>query len=274
MQRLGVDCMDIYYLHQADAKTDIADTLQGIKELHEQGKFKEFGLSNFPAWMVADIWHRCKDMGMVLPTVYQGMYNVITRALEPAVVAVCREYGLRLFAYNPLAGGLLSGRYATMQDMQNATEGRFSSEFDNAFSKKFKAGKLYQLRYSKQPIFDGIGVLMKALEEVNAGKPAEEKITMVDVALRWMLHHSYLIKGDGIILGFSKTHQLQANLAAWHGGPLPQQLVEACDLAWEMAKPVAESYFRGLGVQPGGIEIFLEMKAKQREQEEQQQVQK
>mmetsp|Transcript_19972 Transcript_19972/g.29471 ORF Transcript_19972/g.29471 Transcript_19972/m.29471 type:complete len:95 (+) Transcript_19972:3-287(+) len=85
---------------------------------------------------------------------------------------------------------------------------------------------------------------------------------MVDVALRWLLHHSYLSRGDGIIIGFSKVQQLEANLAAWQGGPLPEAIVEACDLAWQMAKPVAESYFRGLGPTPGSIETFLEMKAK------------
>mmetsp|Transcript_71274 Transcript_71274/g.149013 ORF Transcript_71274/g.149013 Transcript_71274/m.149013 type:complete len:381 (-) Transcript_71274:53-1195(-) len=260
MKHLGMDSVDLYYLHMADAKTDIGETLKGIKELHEQGKFKEFGLSNFPAWMVADIWYRCKAMNMVLPTVYQGMYNIITRTLEPELVAVCRELKIKLFVYNPLAGGLLSGRYKTMEDMQTATEGRFAAEHDSDFSTKVKA--VMKMRYSKEGIFDGIAAIAKSIEEVNASNPGGQALTMVDVALRWLLHHSYLSRGDGIIIGFSKVQQLEANLAAWQGGPLPEAIVEACDLAWQMAKPVAESYFRGLGPTPGSIETFLEMKAK------------
>eukprot|EP00405_Crypthecodinium_cohnii_P020809 CAMPEP_0206483208 /NCGR_PEP_ID=MMETSP0324_2-20121206/39295_1 /ASSEMBLY_ACC=CAM_ASM_000836 /TAXON_ID=2866 /ORGANISM="Crypthecodinium cohnii, Strain Seligo" /LENGTH=395 /DNA_ID=CAMNT_0053961227 /DNA_START=82 /DNA_END=1269 /DNA_ORIENTATION=+ len=268
MQRLGTDCIDLYYLHMPDVKTDLNDTLRGIKELHEQGKIKEFGLSNFPAWLVVDIWYRCKALGMVQPTVYQGMYNILTRSLEPELVAVCREFNIRLYAYNPLAGGILSGRYTTIEDMKTATEGRFSSEFDNAFSKQVKAGALYQMRYAHQQIFDGINTIKKAMDEVNADKPADEKLTMVDVALRWMLFHSYLTKGDGIILGFSKVQQLEQNLAAWQGGPLPQSVVDACDVAWQLSMTASESYFKNMGTKPGSIDTFLALKAQQQQEKQ------
>merc|ERR1711879_798992 len=199
---------------------------------------------------------------MIQPTVYQGMYNLISRTLEPELVAVCRQFGMKLYIYNPLAGGLLTGRYSTMQDLENAQEGRFSSQFDDAFIKGAKAGALYKARYSKQPVFDGIAVLIKALDEVNAGAPADKAISFVDMSLRWLLHHSMLTKDDGIILGFSKPEQLSGNLKAWTGGPLPESLVEACDLAAEIAKPVAEPYFRNLGSKPGMIDKFLAIKAK------------
>merc|ERR1711953_932465 len=101
--------------------------------------------------------------GMVLPTVYQGMYNVITRDMEREIVPVAREFGLRLYMYNPLAGGLLSGRYKTVEDLATATQGRFSEEFDRAFGSQVKAGTgLYRSRYSKTAIFEGLDVLRKA----------------------------------------------------------------------------------------------------------------
>eukprot|EP00445_Apocalathium_hangoei_P025403 CAMPEP_0203932824 /NCGR_PEP_ID=MMETSP0359-20131031/71115_1 /ASSEMBLY_ACC=CAM_ASM_000338 /TAXON_ID=268821 /ORGANISM="Scrippsiella Hangoei, Strain SHTV-5" /LENGTH=422 /DNA_ID=CAMNT_0050862307 /DNA_START=106 /DNA_END=1374 /DNA_ORIENTATION=+ len=296
LEKLGADSVDLFYLHWPDAKTDIGETLEGVRQLHAEGKIREFGLSNYPAWLVVDIWHRCKAHGMVLPTVYQGMYNVITRSMEPEIVPVAREFGLRLYMYNPLAGGLLSGRYEKMEDLASATEGRFSAQFDNAFGNKMKAGtEVYRGRYSKEPIFEALQVLRRAIDAVDAPSaasdaPASEPVvqemnsvvngvtykvrveethiqrrvkvlTMSNVALRWLIHHSLLSKGDGIILGVSKQEHLTANLAAWQGGPLPAAIAEACEAAWELASPACEAYFRGLGAKPGGVERFLALKA-------------
>mmetsp|Transcript_119911 Transcript_119911/g.311153 ORF Transcript_119911/g.311153 Transcript_119911/m.311153 type:complete len:454 (-) Transcript_119911:4-1365(-) len=316
LEKLGIDCVDLFYLHWPDVKTHIDETLAGVKHLHSEGKICEFGLSNFPAWAVVDIWYRCKAQGMVLPTVYQGMYNVITRSIEPEIVPVARQFGLRLYMYNPLAGGLLSGRYSTMEDIAAATQGRFSSEFDNAFGGRMKAGtEVYRARYSKQPLFDALRILHEAIDAANsaddsvaaadadasavAAKVVEEAAgtvvqemshtvngvrfqvrveettvasragdkawNMANVALRWLIHHSLLTKGDGIILGVSRKEHLVANLAAWQGGPLPETLVDACERAWEAARPACEAYFRGFGAKPGGIEEFLRVKAEERE---------
>uniref|UniRef100_A0A7S4WC40 NADP-dependent oxidoreductase domain-containing protein n=1 Tax=Alexandrium monilatum TaxID=311494 RepID=A0A7S4WC40_9DINO len=299
LEKLGIDCVDLFYLHSPDIKTDIEDTLSGIEQLHEEGKIKEFGLSNYPAWAVVDIWHRCKNRGMVRPTVYQGMYNVITRDMEREIVPVAREFGLRLYMYNPLAGGLLSGRYGRVEDLAEATEGRFSAEFDQAFGGTFKAGtQLYRARYSKQPFFDALEILRKACAPETTASGAGKAPTLVEesdntvdgvrvrvqvhevdskpqggldlpgVALRWLIHHSCLTTGDGIIIGVSKQNHLVANLAAWQAGPLPDHIAAACDAAWEAARPACESYFRGYGARPGGIEGFLALKAARREEEE------
>ena len=287
LQKLGVDCVDLFYLHAPDIDTDINDTLDGIAQLHAEGKMKEFGLSNYPAWAVVDIWYRCKARGMVLPTVYQGMYNVIARDMEREIVPVARQFGIRLYMYNPLAGGLLTGRYRTLQDISSADSGRFSSDFDNAFGGAFKAGTdVYRKRYGNKALFEGVNILLESCgltgsEPAAEPKVIEDKSSMVDgrhvrvvvsetasteksgsmnmanVALRWLIHHSLLTDGDGIILGVSKGTQLVANLAAWQGGPLPAEQVEACERAWQAARPGCESYFRGYGAAPGGIEKFL-----------------
>jgi aflatoxin B1 aldehyde reductase len=145
LSRLRAESVDLFYLHMPDIHTDMEDTLDGVAELHDAGKIKEFGLSNYPAWKMADIWHRCQKRGMILPTVYQGMYNGITRDFEREVVPMLREFGMRAYMYNPLAGGLLTGRYATISDLTSAEEGRFSVEFDKAFGLTIKAGKMYQV---------------------------------------------------------------------------------------------------------------------------------
>ena len=60
LKRLQVASLDIYYLHSPDFKTDVDQALAAIDELHKAGEIKEFGLSNYPAWKVTDIYHRCK----------------------------------------------------------------------------------------------------------------------------------------------------------------------------------------------------------------------
>ena len=67
-----------------------------------EGKFKEFGLSNYASWEVADIYHICKRNGWVLSTVYQGMYNAITRMVEGELFPALRHFGLCFYAYNPV----------------------------------------------------------------------------------------------------------------------------------------------------------------------------
>mmetsp|Transcript_115741 Transcript_115741/g.180873 ORF Transcript_115741/g.180873 Transcript_115741/m.180873 type:complete len:424 (+) Transcript_115741:56-1327(+) len=293
-ERLDCDCIDLFYLHSPDINTNINDTLDGIDELHRAGKIREFGLSNYPAWAVVDIWYRCKQRGMVLPTVCQVKYNVLNRDMEKELVPVAREFGLRLYVYNPLAGGVLSGRYNCLEDVLNAKEGRFSEEFDDAFGKGLKAGTVnYRNRYGKQGVLDGVSLIRKAClpegykSTEEQPKVVEDKTSVVDgmrvrlivsesataqpsgldmanVALRWLIHHSCLTRGDGIIFGVSKNSHLAGNLAAWQSGPLDDDVLAACEAAWDLARSAAESYFNGYGPTPGSINTFLELKHAQR----------
>src|SRR5690606_26118365 len=102
---------DIFYLHFPDHKTPLEETLKACQKLYEEGKFKELGLSNYSSWQVSEIYNMCKNNGWVLPTVYQGMYNVITRDVEKELFPCIRYYNMRFYSYNPLAGGLLTERY-------------------------------------------------------------------------------------------------------------------------------------------------------------------
>ena len=79
----------------ADVDVDLDETLSTMNALYAEGKFKEFGLSNYAGWEVVDIWHRCKEKGWVLPTVYQGMYNGITRDCERHLFPALRRVGMR-----------------------------------------------------------------------------------------------------------------------------------------------------------------------------------
>jgi len=249
LEALGVDKVDIYYLHFPDIKTPIEETFSTLNELHKAGKFTELGLSNYASWDVVRIYWLCKSKGWVVPTVYQGMYNAITRSIEAELLPALRACGIRSYWYNPLAGGFLTGKYSNFTEVEKLTEGRFSSQFGSAQMGPMHL--LYRQRYWKQKLFGGLEVIREACEA--------EKITMAEAALRWLVHHS-LLNGnhhDGILFGASSFANLEANLKSLGGGELPKAIVEAFDNAWTIAAPEAESYFRGYDTKPGSSKQFL-----------------
>ncbi len=74
--------MDLLYLHAPDHSTPIEDTLKAVNELHKAGKFTRFGLSNYASWEVAEVVYICRMNKYIVPTVYQGMYNAVTRQVR------------------------------------------------------------------------------------------------------------------------------------------------------------------------------------------------
>jgi len=231
LQELGADCVDIYYLHVPDHSVPYEETLEGINALHKEGKFVQFGLSNYAAWEVAEIYNICKERGFVKPTVYQAMYNAITRTIEPELIPCCRKYGIDIVIYNPLAGGIFSGKYKT-KDLPK--EGRYSDITG-------WQGKMYRDRYFKDATFDALKIIEPVVQKHN--------LTLLETALRWCVHHSELktrTKGgnDGIIIGISSLKQLEDNLTDLEKGPLPEEVVKVLDEAWLITKPTTAVYFR------------------------------
>lgn len=150
--------------------------------------------------------------------------------MESELEACLRKFGISLVIYNPLAAGLFSGKYSSLEE---PAEGRFSTTNP--------LGQLYMERYFKQSNMDALAIV----------EPVAQKhgIPLVDVALRWCVHHSKLqtkSKGgnDGIILGISSEKQLEQNVEACEKGPLPDELVDALDKAWERTRGDAPTYWR------------------------------
>ncbi|KAI0454967.1 aflatoxin B1 aldehyde reductase member 2 [Xylaria acuta] len=229
LTELGTECVDICYLHAADRATPFADTLEAVDKLHKAGKFVRFGLSNFTAAEVAEVVLTCKYNGWVRPTIYQGMYNAITRGLEPELIPTCRRFGLEIVVYNPIAGGLFSGKIKS-KDFET-TEGRFST--------RNPTGVQYRKRYFKDSTF-------RALRTIEAALERHPGLTMIETALRWTVHHSALRVtngGDGILIGISSYDQLDGNLDALEKGPLPDDVVAALDEAWNITKADAPNYW-------------------------------
>lgn len=224
LRRMKRDSVDLLYFHFPDGKTPIEGALETVAELHQQGKIKELGLSNYPAWQVIDIAYKCDKIGCPRPTVYQGMYNALCRNVDSELFPAIRSLGMRFYAFNPLAGGLLTGKHKHFEDAPES--GRFSRL------------KSYRDRYWKHSYFDAIEQIKQACEK--------EGIAMVEAAYRWLVNHSLMRTelNDGILLGASKQEQLLQNLEAAKKGTLPENIVAAMDEAWEMAKPDSPAYFK------------------------------
>ncbi|KAI9846537.1 MAG: hypothetical protein M1837_003958 [Sclerophora amabilis] len=229
LKQLQSDQVDIFYLHAADRSVPFAETLEAVNELHKEGKFVQLGLSNFTAFEVAEVVITCKERGWVRPTVYQAMYNAITRAIEPELIPACRRYGLSIVIYNPLAGGLFSGKYKTADVPES---GRYSDKVG-------KMGSMYRKRYFKDSTFEALAIIEPVV--------AKHNLTMLETALRWCVHHSDLnVTGggnDGVIIGVSSLDQLKGNLANLEKGPLPDEVVKALDDAWMAAKANCPVYW-------------------------------
>lgn len=91
LSELGTDSVDIFYLHAPDRATPFEDTLKAADEMFKEGKFAQLGLSNFAAWEVAEVWNIANERGLVKPTIYQAMYNAITRDIEKELVPALRK---------------------------------------------------------------------------------------------------------------------------------------------------------------------------------------
>ncbi|KAG0043915.1 hypothetical protein BGZ83_010914 [Gryganskiella cystojenkinii] len=168
----------------------------------------------------------CKRLGYVLPSVYQGIYNPISRSVVPELLPCLRELNISFYAYTPIGGGLLTGHYKFDEDVSEGSRYDVNTGF----------GKFFREQYWNKLTFDGLQILNKAAKDNN--------IPLLEATLRWMRHHSQLEAKDGIIIGASSLKHLEDNLTDLDKGPLPQAMLNAFDEAWEKIQPAAISYFR------------------------------
>ena len=231
LKRLNLDCVQIFYLHAPDHKTPIFETLKAVNDLYQEKKFKEFGLSNYAAWEVAEICTICKNQGWIQPSVYQGMYSSLTRSVEKELFPCLRHFNIRFYAYSPLCGGMLTGKHK-IEDANKTDPGRF-------FGKGW--AEVYRKRYWKTEIFDSISKIDKVLHKVYG-----DKVSITEASLRWIFHHSKLnsVYGDGVILGASNMQHLDINVKCSREGPLVEDVVETFDKCWNDCCYLCPDYMR------------------------------
>lgn len=213
LRRLQTDFVDLYYLHQPDYAVPIEETLAAMEELVKQGKIRYPGTSNYSSWQVCEMQWIAQKNGYTPACVSQPMYNLLARGIEQEYLPMAKKYDVTVIAYNPLAGGLLTGKHiqATIPP---------GTRFDN--------NSMYQDRYWHPQNFTAVEKLKAASE--SAGR------SLIDVSLNWLLYHT---QTDCVLLGATRMAQLEQNLAACEGGPLPPEVLRVCDEVWaELRSPV------------------------------------
>ena len=206
LERLGTDYLDLYYFHMPDYKVSIEESMQAMESLVKQGKVRYPAQSNFASWQVVETLWIAKDRGWQAPYVSQPMYNLLARGIEQEFLPMCKEFGIPNVVYNPLAGGLLTGKHK----QESITPGT-----------RFDDNKMYQDRYWHEQQFRAVEQLRKIARE--AGR------SLVSLALNWLLHHT---ASDCVILGASRMEQLNENLATIDDGPLSDDVLKSCDEVW------------------------------------------
>jgi aryl-alcohol dehydrogenase-like predicted oxidoreductase len=206
LRRLGVDSIDLFYLHQPDRATPLHETLQTVAELAAEGKIGALGVSNFAAWQIADVVHVAREVGAPSPVVAQQLYNLVARRVEEEYLEFAATHNIHTMVYNPLGGGLLTGKHSFDA---KPSEGRYGDS---------KLAAMYTQRYWDRQLFDAV--------ETLSGIAQDAGVTLAELSLRWLAYR------DGVgsmLLGGSKVEQLRANITAVANGPLPADVVEACD---------------------------------------------
>ncbi|KIJ69467.1 hypothetical protein HYDPIDRAFT_24304 [Hydnomerulius pinastri MD-312] len=228
LQALKTNKVDMWYLHGPDRTVPYEITLKAVNDLYSEGYFTAFGLSNYMAWEVAQMVEICKANGYVQPTVYQGLYNAIQRSVEAELFPCLRKYGISFYAFSPLAGGFFTGRYTSQTD---------EVEAGGRFDPGRVQGQHHRKRYWNDRYFAAVASIGRVAETHN--------LSMAEVALRWISHHSLLKNelGDAIIVGASSARHLEQNILDLEKGPLPDQVVRALEDTWISVKAYATNYW-------------------------------
>jgi aryl-alcohol dehydrogenase-like predicted oxidoreductase len=205
LRRLGLDRVDLFYLHQPDPATPLSETVEALAALVGEGLVGRVGVSNFAAWQIAELRHLFAEAGLPGPDVAQQMYNLLARRVEEEYAAFAAAAGVETIVYNPLGGGLLSGRYHFDAD---PGEGRFGTS---------RLSPMYRERYWQPRLFDAVSALSTIAAEAGLRLP--------DLALRWLASRPVT---DAVLLGASRVDHLRANLDALALGPLPDDVTTRC----------------------------------------------
>jgi aryl-alcohol dehydrogenase-like predicted oxidoreductase len=221
LQRLGVDRIDLFYLHQPDRAADPRDTLATVAGLVDEGKIGAWGVSNFSAWQIVQLRRIAAEVGAPAPVVAQQLYNLLARRIEEEYAEMAAVTGTRTMVYNPLGGGLLTGRHRFDQD---PATGRFGDSV--------LAG-MYKQRYWDADLFAAVEELGRIAEQAG--------LSLTELSLRWLASRPAT---DALLLGGSRVEHLLDNIAAVARGALPDDVVAACDAVGARLRGPMPAYHR------------------------------
>jgi aryl-alcohol dehydrogenase-like predicted oxidoreductase len=209
LRRLQTDYIDLYQPHSFDPETPIDETLRALDDVVRQGKVRYLGCSNYPAWQLALALGVSAAHDWARFDCVQPRYNLLHRDIEAELLPLCRDQGVGVIAYNPLAGGFLTGKYKTLDAPPEKT--RFSLG---------KTGELYRDRYWQQAQLDAVQELQKFFQP--RGK------SLIQVAIAWVLAQAGITSA---IVGASKPEQLDGSLGSIKL-TLDGEEKDVCNRAW------------------------------------------
>jgi aryl-alcohol dehydrogenase-like predicted oxidoreductase len=192
LHRLQTDYIDLYQLHGFDTATPIDETLGALDDLVHQGKVRYIGCSNFLTYQLVHAIGRSETLGLARFDSVQPRYNLLFRQVERELLPFSGEEGVGVIPYNPIAGGLLSGKHR--RDAAPAEGGRFTLG---------SAGRMYQGRYWHDREFDTVEQLLAIAEEVG--------VSLVTLSVAWVMANEAI---TAPIVGASNPDQLVASLDA------------------------------------------------------------
>jgi len=159
------------------------------------------------------------ERGFLAPLVAQPMYNVLARGIEQEYLAFTEHFGVSNVCYNPLAGGLLSGKQSFEKGPLPGT--------------RFDGNAMYLRRFWHEEYFRAVEMLRAAAEGLS--------ISLAELALRWVCHRPGV---DSVILGASKFDHLEQNMRAMRNAALPEETLAVCDAAWQALRGTTPNYNR------------------------------
>jgi len=221
LRRLDTDYIDLYYVHRPDYSTPIETTLRTLDDLVRQGKVRHLACSNFRAWQVCKALWTSDSHNLERFECLQTPYNVLTRDVEYEVLPLCSAEQLGVTVYNPLAGGLLTGKHDPSKPPAAGT--RFSNE---------TMGKMYYDRYWNESNFAAVAQV-KAIA-------AENGRDMAQMALAWVLNNPAI---TSIIIGATSLRHVEHNIAATEL-TLSEAELAKCDEVWCALRPLRFFYGR------------------------------
>jgi len=189
LRRLKTDRIDLYQIHMQDVTTPEDETLRALDDLITQGKVLYIGSSNYAAYRMSESWWLSQTLGLNRFVTLQAQYSLITRDLEREHVPFCREKGIGILPWSPLAGGFLTGKY---QRNQTPPSGSRLERWKDRYE-----------RFDKERNWTILDALMSVSEEVGSSPSA--------VALAWLLHKPTV---TSVIFGARTSAQLDDNVKA------------------------------------------------------------
>lgn len=208
LQRLGTDCIDLYYLHTWDGVTPVEEVVRSMDDLVRAGKIRHWALSDMPAWYAARAYTLTECHGLERPCAMQLEYSLVSRGIEYEFTSLAQSLGMGIAAWSPLGGGLLSGKYRPNATAAEQNDGRIKT------TAKMATPALSKLNDANWAIVAELEAVAQAM-----GLP------MAQVAIQWAANRPGV---SSVILGATRLAQLEQTLGALDVA-LPAELEKRLD---------------------------------------------